>query len=512
MKHLRVPSSLSLFSLPRAPLAALLAAGLALTACGGGGGGAAPTPPPPEAVVTAVLAEASVLEGTSSTGTGRTSDLVFEVSFNQAVVSRLELRVSTVSAAKAGSPNTPGAATGGKSCSDGVDYIELKDEAVVFAAKADSGRITVQVCQDSDFEPNETLFVTWKPVGGTEATVKGVILNDDAGGLNSTGATSMLGGLNAFGRDVNSLTNSNADGALGFSFDATASSGCIKDKVTGLLWQKEWSATPVVFSSLIDRVNKANQDSGECGIKTWRVPRTRELTSLLNYSLGGGAITDPPMNADALLSAPMYGTFWSAEQFDISPLQAWVVSPGDGGAVALVSATSSNLLRLVSDGTLPPSCENARARFDVRSSLNTSVPEGVVYDNKNGLMWKRCTEGTGCNQNTMTLNTDRLSDSDASTYLSNWLKNINNNPSTLGAGFDDWRIPTVKELASLVDRCEYRPAIHKDSFPDTIPMAYISSTVDAKNNNRFWYVNFFDGSVGVNGPQGRSLRLVRAGQ
>lgn len=506
MKLLRVPSSLSLFPLQYARLAAVLASGLALIACGGGGGGGpAPVLAPPEAVVTTVQTDVSVLEGTPITGSSETSDLVFDVSFDKPVISRLELRVSTFSGSKTGVPSTPGAATGGANCElPGVDFIELKDQPLVFAAKAISGQITVKVCRDAVFEPNEVLFVNWKPVGGTDSTVKGVILNDDAGGLNSTGATSLLGGLSAFGRDVNALTNSNTDGALGFSFDSTSSSPCVLDKVTGLLWQKEAVLFPFAnTSTLVDRANNANL----CGRTTWRMPRSNELLSLLNFS----ASTAQPMNADAPFSAEMNGSYWSDEQVLGMTGNAWVVSPGlGGGGVTYFSKTATHGVRLVSDGNLiaPPLCEDAGTRFYLGNEPTVSVPDGTAYDRKTGLMWKRCTEGDGSALCRPTFDT-----SGNATYTSNWLRNVNANPATLGAGFSDWRIPTVKEMASLVDRCNAQPAINTTIFPDSYSASYLTSTVDANNVTQFWYVNFFDGTVAV-GPsvQSKRLRLVRAGQ
>jgi hypothetical protein len=43
-------------------------------------------------------------------------------------------------------------------------------------------------------------------------------------------------------------------------------------------------------------------------------------------------------------------------------------------------------------------------------------------------------------------------------------------------------------------------------------VSYVSSTFLASDINTFWYVNFWDGSVGIAAPQNMYLRLVRAGQ
>lgn len=504
---------MSLVPVRQLGLAAAVAASLILTACGGGGGGGG-EPAPVEAVVKSVDAEATVLEGSGSSS----SDLSFLVTLDKPVITRLEIRISTVSLIKSGFASTPGAAKGGTACGDDVDYLQQQDQPLIFAAGASSGLITIKVCQDTVFEPNETLNVSWKPVGGASSTLKGVIINDDAGGLNGTGANARLAGLPAFGRDVNALTKSDDDGALGFSFAATTGSpACTVDQVTGLLWQATGftASTYANISSLVNAANNANL----CGKNDWRVPSSNELLSVLNFS----TLISQPMNADTLLSAsPMAGDFWTAEQVANATDNAWVVSPGQGGAVTYFSKTvGTPFVRLVSGGLdngVPraATCNDADSRFDVlKDATIAAAPDGTIYDKKSGLMWKQCTEGNVGAQCSQASSPAFVTASATSTYLANWLKNVNDNPSTLGAGFSDWRIPTVKELASLVDRCitpPSTPAINTTIFPASKPMSYISATVNANDSNTFWYVDFKDGTVAFGPSENKFLRLVRAGQ
>jgi len=81
-------------------------------------------------------------------------------------------------------------------------------------------------------------------------------------------------------------------------------------------------------------------------------------------------------------------------------------------------------------------------------------------------------------------------------------------------GFSDWRLPTVKELSTLIDRGRYNPSIDTMYFPDTAASLYWSSTTNAnKYTLSAWYVNFNYGYVYYfNKSNYTYVRAVRAGQ
>ena len=73
---------------------------------------------------------------------------------------------------------------------------------------------------------------------------------------------------------------------------------------------------------------------------------------------------------------------------------------------------------------------------------------------------------------------------------------------------DGWRMPTVHELLSIVDRTRYDPAIDTHRFPDTRSDLYWTSTPCAWNKSARWVVDFDGG--GVRGYGGGSNACVRA--
>lgn len=490
----------SIPAIGRASLAGVLIS-IAAVGCGGGGGAPAPVP---EAVVVKVD-DAVVLEGNTS---GGTVDLAFKVTLDKALINKLDATVKTVSLIKTGFTSTPSAAKGGASCNASeVDYIE--QASLVIAQGAASGQLVVKVCQDTVFEPNEALEVTLKGSNGITFTARGTIVNDDPGGLNGTGVTSgLLGRQVAFGRDTVSLTNSNADGALGFSMDAaTHDKSCVIDKVTGLTWQGTWDAT-TKFGDAEKLVTAANA-ARLCRYNDWRLPSINELVSLLDLNIARGN----SINADAPLGiASMAGQFWSREQVGASAAatNAWLVDVSEGGLVSFKPKTEAMSVRLVRGSSLDSSCEAGRdsLRFDV-----LEAPDGTVYDRKTSLTWMRCSEGYAGSSCTKDTAADAFDPSKVSDdYLSTWLQSVNGNAAAKGLGFGDWRIPTVKELASLVDRCGNSPAISGGFFPGTLPGSYMTSTPNANEKSSFWFVNFVDGTVSVGAPTNKSLRLVRGGQ
>ncbi|MEX2964239.1 DUF1566 domain-containing protein [Microbulbifer sp. TYP-18] len=76
-----------------------------------------------------------------------------------------------------------------------------------------------------------------------------------------------------------------------------------------------------------------------------------------------------------------------------------------------------------------------------------------------------------------------------------------------------WRLPTLDELETLVDRSCYDPAIDTEKFPDTRNQAYWTSTPFAWNETAVWVVNFNHGHVDIDHrSHWACVRAVRTGQ
>lgn len=147
-------------------------------------------------------------------------------------------------------------------------------------------------------------------------------------------------------------------------------------------------------------------------------------------------------------------------------------------------------------------------------SIYTDHNDGTVTDTRTGLMWKQCLEGYGT----------AACAADGSTTTFTWAQALNaaitNNSANSGAGFanhNDWRLPNLKELHSLVEESCYSASINGRFFPNTPSSDVWSGSPYAGGSNYAWFVNFYYGNAYSNAYSGSrsnylQVRLVRAGQ
>lgn len=139
-----------------------------------------------------------------------------------------------------------------------------------------------------------------------------------------------------------------------------------------------------------------------------------------------------------------------------------------------------------------------RSAPDSRYQLLNNNTE--VKDTQTGLIWQRCSlgqtwSGTSCTGTAATYNwTNALQTA----------KNMGNN----------WRIPNIKDLDSLVEEACYNAAINETFFPATQTGYYWSSSPLVLSGYSAWIVRFDDGHSYHDNYKHLSyyIRLVRSSQ
>jgi hypothetical protein len=156
-----------------------------------------------------------------------------------------------------------------------------------------------------------------------------------------------------------------------------------------------------------------------------------------------------------------------------------------------------------------PNASVAESTPDSDFSVTTPVVgESVVTHSKTGLVWKQCPEGqsgVGCATGTATNMTEQ-----------NALKAAITADTANFAGHNDWRLPNVKELESIVETCGYNPSINQTQFPLTPASGFWSASTYVLAPTNAWAINFIYGNTDYFSKTStnavRAVRLVRGGQ
>ena len=120
---------------------------------------------------------------------------------------------------------------------------------------------------------------------------------------------------------------------------------------------------------------------------------------------------------------------------------------------------------------------------------------GVVTDSTTGLQWQ-----------------DDYSDNGGSIKSAKWQDAIDYCEALSLDGHEDWRLPNLRELTSLVDDTRYDPAIDA-TFTQTASDGYWSSATYARYHDNAWGVDFYSGRQGHDDKDySYYVRCVRAGQ
>jgi len=222
--------------------------------------------------------------------------------------------------------------------------------------------------------------------------------------------------------------------------------GTITDNVTGLMWQQSPANSGLNWQEAVDYCESLELG----GYDDWRIPATKELFSISDFSTGWPyldttyfdlAITTGEVSKDEQYWADYYvGT-----TVEGGTQAAFGVNHATGhikAYAATVSGRMGNYVRAVRGGN----------SYGVNDFVDNG--DGTITDRATGLMWQQTDSGVGMD----------------------WLAALTYAEDAATAGYDDWRLPNIKELQSIVnymkspsatDPANLGPAIDKDFFSIT---------------------------------------------
>jgi hypothetical protein len=327
---------------------------------------------------------------------------------------------------------------------------------------------------------------------------------------------------------INPMSYTKLDGSGNALSDSATSWVMVKDNVTGLIWESKTNKDGVKdYYNPHDADNtytwydsnpatnggdpgtpgrgtdtqaflKTLNDSNYGGFNDWRLPTIKELAYIVKYSISSpGPTIDTGYFLDSVSSL-----YWASTTDATSTSHAWgvIFDYGDDG---LNYKGGSYYVRAVHGGQPISLGHLAIESFDAVDSIllnDASTATGAFMDNGNG---------------TVTDTYTGLIWQQASSYFTRiWAQALVDCEDLSLGGYTDWRLPTIKELRSLVDYSRYSPAINTMYFPDTNSSCYWASTTYASYALVAWVVDFDSGNdSSSHKPYGSYyVRAVRGGQ
>jgi len=266
---------------------------------------------------------------------------------------------------------------------------------------------------------------------------------------------------------------------------ADGGDGTVLDEVTGLVWEQDPADDNGTWDEAL-----AYCEALELGGKTdWRLPTRIEMTSVLDYGKPGWAEAAFPGAPGAFhRSASDWILTINQQGAGAGTDYAWAFNMSDGIVSNAYSKASDARYRCVrSEGSGEGPSEPAVQPPDQYTVLS----EGEVQDNYTGLIWEAG-------------DSDEVDHAGALDYCSG-----------LALGGQTWRLPSIRELATLVDEAKVGPAIDESMFPGTKYGSrsnnwYWAADLDAQSDAA-WALNFDDGFTGTNKGAEGSWNYFTAG-
>ena len=307
----------------------------------------------------------------------------------------------------------------------------------------------------------------------------------------------------------------------------------VTDNLTGLIWSKDANpaAATTTWQGALDYIKTLNS-SKYLGYSDWRLPNINEMKSLVNQGQSSPATWLNSLGFSNVSS--VYDYYWSATRYANKYGYAWIVSMYDGnvhssygdpypkhylwpvrsgqsgafGSLTLsktgqttcydTSGTTISCTGTGQDGELQTGTTWPTPRFTDNSLSNST--EKTVTDNLTGLIWSK-NANPAATTKTWQGALDYIKTLNSSNYL----------------GHDDWRLPNINELQSLINQVQTTPAtwLNSQGFSNVQSKSggYWSGSTYAQYTFNAWYVPMDYGFVDSSSKGfSKNVWPVRSGQ
>lgn len=262
----------------------------------------------------------------------------------------------------------------------------------------------------------------------------------------ASGAPCPTAGNEGYGQDGNYLLNvpnyvlTNAD--------------VVTDPITQLVWQRATPELEMDWTTAFAYCNNLSLD----GHNDWRLASRLEILSIMDFG-SSNLHPQPAFNTNAQPQP-----YWTSTSYLGDSSTHWIVDYGDA---ATFPENDSSIHY--------PRCVRGTP---ISGDFTPISEQDAILDGRTGLTWQR------------------MLPSD----LQDWYGALGYCENLDLAGFSDWRLPSLKELRSIVSDTHASPAVDTSLFGFTQAAPYWTSTPHPANPTGAMIVNFDGGGNGGLGP------------
>lgn len=269
-----------------------------------------------------------------------------------------------------------------------------------------------------------------------------------------------------YGQDANYSINEPV-----YSSNNQANLATVTDLLTGLTWQRTPDILLKTWSEAIDYTNALELS----GFNDWRLPSKQELQTIFAFGSTPGPLQQAAPRTKTPENSKKRSCAWTITNLRFPSLEAKTIClPDKQGAIS--------------------SKYNKQHVYAVRGPSFTTGHfkdngNQTVTDQYTGLMWQ---------------STEILPQK--------WENALAYCEKLQLGGFNDWRLPTLKELMTLVNEEHTAPSIDTSFFPAARTAAYWTGTTFSGHPGFAWYIRFDNGLEYNGGYKGRRyfVRAVRS--